>query len=158
MHQAVDAECDRVLVEEQQITAGTDGGCDAAHPRVEVARLHHRPRACVDEVEAPTTKLAGQDLRVRLHPEDRRPSAPRELERLPRRVDTGDDRTELCQLGCRLARRAAQVQHALAGQIREGVHRRRQSGLAGERVGPLAMDVVPGAPVVVGRLHQARSE
>jgi hypothetical protein len=49
------------------------------------------------------------------------------------------------------------MQDALLAQVGECVTDGcRQTALAGERLGPLPVDLVPGATVVLGRLHSAR--
>jgi hypothetical protein len=51
------------------------------------------------------------------------------------------------------------MEHAFLRQVGERVaHLRRQPAFAGQCFGALAMDLVPGAAVVLGRLHQASSE
>src|SRR5207244_13033589 len=106
VHQAVYAERDGVLVEQQEIASGPDGGGDASQPRVEIPRLQYRPGPCVDEIEASTAELRGQRLRIRLNPENRRPALAGRLEGLSGGVDAGDDRPECRELGCRFARSA----------------------------------------------------
>src|SRR6185312_5523738 len=123
--------------------------------------MHRRQRteAGVDEVEASAPELAGQYLRVSLHPQDGGPALARRLERVAGDVDSGDNTAELAELRRRLTRPALQMQHPLVGEIRECMaNGRRQSALACERFCAPAVDLVPGATVVLGRLHQARSE
>src|SRR6266545_949044 len=52
VHQAVHAQSDGVLLEEEQVGPGPERGGDAAQPTVEVAYRRERAGARVDEVEA----------------------------------------------------------------------------------------------------------
>jgi hypothetical protein len=98
-------------------------------------------------------------LRVGLHPEDRRPAFTCELERLPGRVDAGDDRSQLRELGSRLTRSALQVEDALFPEVGERVaDLTREAALAGHGGRAALVKVVPRSPVVLGRFHQASSE
>src|SRR5919108_1339738 len=119
VHEAVDAECDRMLLEQEQVAARAERGEDPARPRIEVADLHERAGAGVDEVEAAAAQLAWERLGVGLHPEDRGPVLPRELERCAGRVDARHDRAELRELRTRFAGETLKVQDPFVAQVGE---------------------------------------
>ncbi len=110
--------------------------------------------ACVDEIEAAAFELERQLLYVGLEEDSVRHALARDGGRLGRDVDTRHQRAELCELGGRLAGRALQVEHVLALDLwQPHADRRRDPELPGHRVGTAAVDLVPGPPVVLGRLH-----
>src|SRR5262249_51519054 len=110
----------------------------------------------VDEIEAAAAQLVWQCLDVALDPEDRRPPLACRVERLRRGVDRRDDRTELGELRRALARARVEVQHLLS--LESPAERRPYDrGEPGPHTRP-AVPLVERAAVVVGRLHQARSE
>jgi hypothetical protein len=63
------------------------------------------------------------------------------------------------ELSRRLAAPAVEMEDALARQVRERVtHLRGQAAFPSESFRPAAVELVPGAAVVLGRLHQASRE
>ena len=80
----------------------------------------------VDELEPSALQLRREVEHVRLHPRDVGPALARDVERLARDVDAGDEPSELRKLSRRLARPALEVEHAPpAGAPRAPTGRRR---------------------------------
>ena len=128
---------------------------DAQRPAVEVVEVAEHALAGVDEVEPPASQLAGQRLRVAVHPEDLRPALARGLERRRACVHASDDSSELGQRGGCLARAAMEVEDPLLRQVAEGGA---NEGRQLDGLGTAPMRVVPGSNVLLGRLHHAPSE
>src|SRR5262249_59739492 len=94
----------------------------------------------------------GQRLRVAVDPEDLRPPLTRRVERRRTRVDSGRLGPELGERGRRLARPGQHMEDALAGQVAE---RALDEERKLDRLRAGLVSGVPGAEVLLGRLHPA---
>src|SRR5206468_7191109 len=83
MHEAVDAQRDRMLLVQQEVAARMERLHDAANPLLHVRDDAERAETRVDEVEPTAAELAWELCRIGLHPQDGRPPLARGLERLP---------------------------------------------------------------------------
>ena len=118
-----------MVVVHQHLAAWVKRAGDALRPGVQVAQARDDAFGRVDEIEAPAAQLARQRLSLRLDPEDLRPLLAGGVEHRLGRVDRGDDRTLLGEVGARVARPALQMQHALRRQVAERrLDDRRQAG------------------------------
>ncbi len=80
----------------------------------------------------------------------------RDLERLGGDVGRRDERAELDELRRRLAGRTLKVEDVLALDVgQELADPVRNAELTGHRLGPPAVDLVPGLPVLLSRIHVA---
>ncbi len=151
VHQPVDAERGWVLVEEQEIPAGSERRGDRRGEVFEVSCALRRLGACVDEVEAAAQKLGGERVELAVDPEHRGATLARDGERAVRRVDAGDGCAELDELDGRGAGARAEMQDALAFEIRERLaHERGQRSLVALHA---PVRGVERAAVLVGGLH-----
>ena len=114
VEKGVDAVRDGVVVEDEEFAVRAQRRDDAGRPPGEVVEVAEHTLAGIDEVEPPAPQLAGQRLRVPVHPEDLRPPLTRRLERRRSRVDAGRDGSEPRERGGRLAGAAVEVEDALA--------------------------------------------
>src|SRR5205085_2349002 len=120
-------------------------------PRFEVVQPVEDAAARVDDVEAATLELERELVNVGLDERCRGCALGRDGDRLGGDVDTGDERAELDQLGCRLSGRALEMEDVLALDVREALaDRERNAELPRHRVGAPAVDLVPGATIVLG--------
>src|SRR5207248_11763225 len=99
--------------EDEQLALLAQRRRDAGRPAGKVVEVAEHALARVDEVEAATTQLAGQRLRVAVHPEDLRPPLASRLERPRSRIDSGRHGSQLRERGGRLARAAMEVEDPL---------------------------------------------
>ncbi len=118
---------------------------------VEIPCALRRLGACVDEVEAAAQELGGERVELAVDPEHRGAALARDGERAVRRVDAGDGCAELDELDGRGAGACAEMQDALAFEIRERLaHERRQRRLVALQA---PVRGVERAAVLVGGLH-----
>ena len=151
----VDAERDGVVLVQDEPAAGAERRGDAVRPRVEIAQLRRRSGAGIGEVEAAAPELERELLRVGVDGCDpgrrvvRARSAPRSERR--RRYE----RAEARELPRRVRRAGGEVEDV--APVRVG----RRSATTGGAAAPrgsggvaAALALLPGAAVVLGRLHR----
>src|SRR5262249_47810970 len=125
-------------------------------PLVEVADRREHVAAGEDEVEAAAVELERELVDVGVVVRDVRRAFAGDLDLLGGDVDRGHERAALDELRRRLTRRALQVQDVLALHVGNQVEDRlRDQQLLGRGAGAAAVDLVPGAAVLVSRLHDS---
>ena len=155
MRALVDTRGHGVVVVGEQHAAGLDRRGDSAGPGVEVVEPAEDAAAGVDEVETTALELERELLDVGFEEDSVRHALARDGGRLGGDVDAGDERTELGELGGRLAGRALQVEHVLSLHVRQSLaDRLRDPELSRHHVGAAAVNLVPRSPVVLSGFHR----
>src|SRR6476659_4086012 len=142
-----------MVVVSQQQAARLERGGGSSGPGIQVVE-RMEPAAAVDEVEASPLELERKLLDIGLEENRIRCALAGDGGRLPGNVHAGDERAELRELRARFARAALEVQHMLSLQLRQPLPNRvGNAQVPGQRIGALAVDLVPGSAILVRRLH-----
>jgi len=149
--QPVDAQRDGMVVEDEQLAPAAKRSSEPSGPGIDVEEAAEYAFRRVHEIEAGAAQVGRQSLGVGGDPEDRGPALARGVDERLVRINRGNHRTLLRELGAPFAGTAVEMEHALLRQVAERLlHDGRQRRAC---VRAPAMHLVEHPPVDVGRLQ-----